>query len=38
VNGGFKKDELDGRQQLYKKLCEEIWSTNRFVATPDDQS
>ena len=34
TDGEFNKDELDGRQQLYKKLCEEIWSTNRFLATP----
>ncbi len=30
VNGDFGKADLDARQELYRKLCEEIWSTDRF--------
>ncbi|HKV58429.1 MAG TPA: hypothetical protein VJO32_09100 [Ktedonobacteraceae bacterium] len=26
----FKKADLDDRQQLYKLLCKEIWSPQRF--------
>jgi uncharacterized protein with ParB-like and HNH nuclease domain len=31
-DGDFRKDDLDARQQLYRRLCEEIWSTDRFEA------
>lgn len=30
TNGDFEKQDLDARQDLYLKLCEEIWSTRRF--------
>jgi len=30
ANGDFRKADLDARQDLYRRLCEEIWSTNRF--------
>jgi hypothetical protein len=26
----FTKDDLDGRQELYRLICEEIWSPTRF--------
>jgi len=26
----FKKADLDARQELYKKICEKIWSSERF--------
>lgn len=26
----FKKADLDARQELYRLICEEIWSTSRF--------
>jgi len=26
----FKKNDLDSRQQLYRKICEQIWSPARF--------
>lgn len=26
----FKKSDLDTRQQLYRKICEQIWSPARF--------
>ncbi len=26
----FKKSDLDARQELYRLICEEIWSPSRF--------
>ena len=28
----YKKEDLDTRQDLYRRLCEEIWSPSRFLA------
>lgn len=30
TTGDFEKTDLDARQELYRRLCEEIWSTRRF--------
>jgi hypothetical protein len=30
ANADFRKADLDARQELYRQLCEEIWSTERF--------
>ena len=33
----FKKEDLDERQELYREICEKIWSVNRFERILEDE-